>query len=857
MNRYADPSRCPDCGSPITPGQPACPDCGLPLLGDTAQLLFTTLSTADRLLAQLRAGASRPAPAEVGRKLPGPVPAGALAASSPDPAAGRTDADRAAGSASRGLRQTSVPAILLGLGAACVLVAGLVFLAVAWSAMGVAGRTATLVVFTLAAGGIAAVLARRGLRAGAEALAVVALGLLTLDLFGARDAGWFGEPSTGAFLLLLGAVVAAAGGAGAVGARHSRVPVLAGAQVVAGAGVGTAVAGISMLPGLETSPALVLAVLAAAAATVGAVRLRLDWARWVCLAVLGVSWLALLGHATGRVDGRAELGAVWLDLQGWPLLAAAVLAGVPALLTTLPTAARVAAASVGAATAFLLVVFPALDEGPTAVAAVAVVGLLLSLAAARLVAAPWSPVGTVTGLATGLVAGALAIDLGATAADRLVRAATTSGTPGGRFDALDRMGLDLASPWMLPVLVATLVAGPVALWSMLPADVTGPPGGGRGRRAIPLATGVLLASVVAMIALFAVPVWAPVAASSAAAAGLLAWWLRSPSTYALVPAAAFLAGAVAVSRYDELLSAPTLSAGVLLLALVHVRASGPGTSAVAGAALVTALAGATWAWASVAGASGSWAALTTLVVLAASAMPVHLLPERTWRHPESSVARVGLEIGAALPALPVAVAGVLAATPAVELTWAAVYLTVAGAAVVAVGLLRPGRRGALPAGGLLLAMASWVRLYEIGVREPEPYTLPAAAVLVALGLYHLRRQPGSGTAAVLSPGLGLALVPSLLWALVEEPGLRALLLGLGCLALVVAGAQLRWTAPLAWGAVAGGVLVTRLAAPYVESTTPTWVLIGAAGALLIVLGVTWEQRLSDARQVVGFVRRLR
>jgi hypothetical protein len=109
----------------------------------------------------------------------------------------------------------------------------------------------------------------------------------------------------------------------------------------------------------------------------------------------------------------------------------------------------------------------------------------------------------------------------------------------------------------------------------------------------------------------------------------------------------------------------------------------------------------------------------------------------------------------------------------------------------------------------------------------------------------------------LAPGLSLALVPSLLWVLADPTGLRPLLLGLGCLGLVLAGVALRWTAPIALGATAGALLVLRLAAPYVTDAVPRWVLIGAAGALLVALGATWERRLAEARQVVGYVRALR
>jgi cell division protein FtsW (lipid II flippase) len=122
---------------------------------------------------------------------------------------------------------------------------------------------------------------------------------------------------------------------------------------------------------------------------------------------------------------------------------------------------------------------------------------------------------------------------------------------------------------------------------------------------------------------------------------------------------------------------------------------------------------------------------------------------------------------------------------------------------------------------------------------------------------HLRRSAGSSTLRALSPGLMLALVPSLLRALEEPLSLRALLLGLACLALVMAGLRLRWSAPIAHAALVGAVLVLREAGPYVGDSVPRWAVIGFAGALLVVLGTTWEQRLTDARAVTGYLRRLR
>ena len=74
---------------------------------------------------------------------------------------------------------------------------------------------------------------------------------------------------------------------------------------------------------------------------------------------------------------------------------------------------------------------------------------------------------------------------------------------------------------------------------------------------------------------------------------------------------------------------------------------------------------------------------------------------------------------------------------------------------------------------------------------------------------------------------------------------------------MLAGVRLRWSAPLALGAAVGILLVLRLAAPYVGDAVPRWVLLGAAGALLVAVGATWERRLAEARQLVGYVRDLR
>ena len=62
MSRFADPTRCPDCGTPLAPGSALCDSCGIDLSGPVGRELFATLVHADTLLGRLRATARQPVP---------------------------------------------------------------------------------------------------------------------------------------------------------------------------------------------------------------------------------------------------------------------------------------------------------------------------------------------------------------------------------------------------------------------------------------------------------------------------------------------------------------------------------------------------------------------------------------------------------------------------------------------------------------------------------------------------------------------------------------------------------------------------------------------------------------------------
>jgi hypothetical protein len=158
----------------------------------------------------------------------------------------------------------------------------------------------------------------------------------------------------------------------------------------------------------------------------------------------------------------------------------------------------------------------------------------------------------------------------------------------------------------------------------------------------------------------------------------------------------------------------------------------------------------------------------------------------------------------------------------------------------------------LPGGisSLLLLASSWVRLAESHVHSVEPYTVPAAVILLAAG--HVRRHTDSVATswACYGPGLILGLTPSLVQTLADPGLVRPTLVGVAALIVLIAGIRARLQAPLAVGAAVLAVdavaqLSPALAAAY--DAVPRWTLIALAGALLLGLGVTYERRVRDLR----------
>ena len=806
---YADPTRCPDCRSTLPPAPGACPACALPLTGPAVEELFATLQRADRLLATVRATA---------------VPVARHEVTAPEPVR-------------RGLSAPSVPMILLGLGAVCLLVAAVTFLVFAWSWLGVGGRTAVLVALTAGSGVLAEALRRRGLRVAAESLSVITLGLLGLDTLGADNAGWLGDPTSPALLAAVGLALALPSLAWTALVHRQRGEPLVAPQVAGVVGLSAVALGWGV-----HADELVVAAAVVTAGLLGLAALgrRLELAPTAAVAAIAAAcwWLPLTLVGLARAVDHATVAELAGQLRAWPLVASAVLLAAATLLVR--TSPVLVVAGLGTA-ATLITVIPLVvaADNPGADLAWVLVIALLAWSAVLLRLPTWRGLLALVPLAAvALAAGALVVTLvldAATAVEVLVDAPWSHPwtVRTAQASGLDPTGTPpmLVVPLLVGLLAATL-AWRIRMRGLDPSLTT---------TAIPAAAVVALGTAAAA-ASYEQPLALVLAVAAAAGLVLVGWGLHREGDQASLVGcgAAVLLVTVWASLPSVGLTAAVASLAAATAVTVALR-SGRDDLRALGLLAAPALGGlAVWTIGDLAGLPEVWRAAPVVLLLG---LLVILVPR-----PEIELA-----------AIPTAVTAALASTWASS-AWAtplAAYLTLGGALLIASSVVNAERRWLAWAGGLLLAGATWVRLWDVGVTTPEAYTMPSALALLAVGLVRLARDRDADTWTTISAGLLLATVPSLLTVMTEEPAsLRALLLGLGCLVLVLGGAALRWSAPLLVGAGVGLVLVLREWGPY-AADLPPWVVIGVAGSLLLVVGVTWEARLLELRRGTAYLARLR
>ncbi len=158
-------SICPGCGAQLPWPVARCPQCAIDLTGDAVG----RLSEVNALLRPLLAEREQLLRTLHGSQPAGPEPQVARPHSSPGPYSGQQ--------------------LLLGVGALLVVVAALVFVAVAWRAIGVGGQVLLLVTVTVGVAAGADRAARRRLPQTAEALGWISGALFVIDASAARSLG--------------------------------------------------------------------------------------------------------------------------------------------------------------------------------------------------------------------------------------------------------------------------------------------------------------------------------------------------------------------------------------------------------------------------------------------------------------------------------------------------------------------------------------------------------------------------------------------------------------------------------------------------------------------------------------------
>ena len=730
---------CPSCGQPVLAPCVSCGTCGVSLTGPDAvrlwqvdQQLAALGGERRELLARLRAqGTGAPVP---------PVPrypaSTATGASEPPPG-----------------RSLSGQQVILGLGALLLISAAALFTVVVWLVVGLVGQALILVTLTALAVTGSRLFARKGLPAGAETAAVIAVGLTLVGANAAHARGLadldrFSADGYWAVALLV------CGG------------LFAGFDRCAGSDAGDR--------GVWTYPPAAACVLSLAPwcllSALDVTGLALQAGVGVAAVVLGVG--ALVTRETAH---RPSTRAAAL-LAGGVAVAGAAVFGCLGLALAYDVTQTAATRYAGGAL-LVVVVCGALWTPLRWLAPVLVVTTLGLLIPAALLAAPYQ------------VDAVAAIPLGA-ASIALLRS-----WPAGRVDAgPTRWGwsraLAVGSVWIQVVLFA-VVAGAFEA----------------GTSSVVLAAGP-------------VSWWAPLLPATAllavAATGL---WLHRSSAWVWAVQAA-----LAVTTWSALVQAPAIATFLALLGLMVVEMA---------VAILTARRAPVLAW-----------------LLASDRAAVGRLVEIL-----ALTAGVSSFAGSCAAAVPAAVEVGSAA---------AVLAAVACYATAVLVFVYAAQRDRLPfayLGSLLTSTGSWLLLAHGDVSLVEAYTVPPAVLLALVGAVTHRRARAEGRRApgsmlTWAPALAVALGPSTLYAVEAGGTVRTALVVAAGVACLVGGFGLRLKAPVLAGGISLGVVAVTQGGPYV-AYVPGWVTIGAAGALLLAVGLSWESAIVAGRRSTAWFSSLR
>ena len=826
MIAFADPARCPNCSAAMA-GTGVCATCGVSFTSPEARELWAVLNRADTLLAQMREAAAEPA------------------ASPP----------KAPQLPRRPTRSLSTGSIILALGALCLVVAAFIFITVSWGSLGLLGRTLVLLGITAVVGAIAAVVTLRTLRGSAEALWAILAGFVTLDYFAAREYGLLGLDGLrfSHALLLFGLLFMAIGVGVSVWAKRRVGMPIAATQIIAILGSYAACAGVD-IPGLRGAY-VALAALGLGLVLVAAM-LRADLSKAAAMASAGpgIAYLVAWANAADDVATSQDLATLWGDGRVWSMIAVvAVTIGLGWcaqhwLAQRLPRAARWCASIAGAMATWgvaSIVYAPVSDLSDEMQSQLVIVAFALVLLTACVpLVGHWSRGVRFASLTILIPLVVLALDWVVVKAIGAVVESALNGQWLAPWDFRLRVDDITAPSWLGSVVVLALAVSLVllSLWKFDP-QANGVDSFQAHLRFASLVTAIM--AVFVQLALNPIPVIVLSMAVVLASATLVWFAVRAGHLVGQFGGIGLALIACAIPLASDVASLTTWVGAAAILGWASWRASRTDVQMLGAGGAASLLLGSTVAAVHVGQFADRWQLLALLAAAGIFALAAQTLKTARSRRITIEYTSIAGATGALIWAIDT------------TLAWQSLLWTVTGAVLVAVALWSADRRRLAVAGSGALAIAYMLRLAASDVDVVEAYTLPIGVALLIAGLIAMARVPTLTSRTALSAGLMLSLLPSLPVVLFDDPaGVRGLLLGLGSIAALGLGFARKWQSPFVIGAVLTGVLAVRHLGPFANAL-PRWMLIGTAGLLLLVAGITWESRVKNAKSAIAYLRDLR
>ncbi|WP_246486948.1 SCO7613 C-terminal domain-containing membrane protein [Kribbella qitaiheensis] len=185
-------------------------------------------------------------------------------------------------------------------------------------------------------------------------------------------------------------------------------------------------------------------------------------------------------------------------------------------------------------------------------------------------------------------------------------------------------------------------------------------------------------------------------------------------------------------------------------------------------------------------------------------------------------------------------------------TGTGVVLTIAAAPLIAYGM-QPHRRDALLIAGALFIIANTAFALGAAATTLEWFTLPPAAIILAIGLLRWRTQ---SSWVYLGPGLLLGLAPSALVASSNHDFLRITFVAAAAVTIILIAIHYSLQSPF----IIGTAVLTKIALwqlVEVAPLIPRWITLATAGAILLTCGATYERRLQNAKQATRWISALK